>query len=244
MTKPPETAKDEVQPDAEATQELSARITRRVRAAMRQQGFPQSGYNAFQALADATGWNLTVVSQVLSGKVTPTLQQLLVLSEVLDHPMAYWFDQNEPPLPRDLHRVPGESGEEDLILRLEDGFLPPEVKTAGMVHHRTRRPMGFGVEAGDSVVASKVMPVGGPRTGHLYLFRHDDDFQILVCVESDGRGVFRRIDDAAVPRIGAASAHASGKEFSCGQVVAIIRAGEQFHTAAIGAWRAAQPVKR
>jgi len=244
MTKAPDTQAEAVQPDADVTQKLSGRITRRVRAAMKHQGLPQTGYSAHQALADVTGWHLTVASQMLSGKVMPTLEQLLVLSDVLHHPMSYWFDENEPPLPRDLNRVHGESGEEDLILRLEDGFVPPEVKTAGMVHHRTRRSMGFGVEAGDSVVACKAMPAAGPRAGRLYLFRNGDEFQLLLCQEADGRAVFRAMANASVPRIGALGAAGSADDFRCGQVVAIVRAGDQFHTAATAAWQAAEPEKR
>jgi transcriptional regulator with XRE-family HTH domain len=223
----------------QAVDQVKGRVARRVREAMARQGYPSAGSDARRALAESTGWDLTVITNLLSGAVLPSMKQLIVLSQALQRPLTYWLDINEPPLPPDTRRAHALAGGEDIVLRLQDGQVPASTEGMPLVHFRAHEAMSFGIEGGDSVVATAAIPKQGPRLGYLYLFCADDAYFLRVCVEANQRGVFRSIDGADTPFISRGASAGSG--FSCGEVVAVVRAGEALHAHCYEQWQAANP---
>lgn len=180
---------------------LKARIAGRLRPALAHLGYPSIGSDAQYALAGSTGWSLTVIAQLLSGAVLPSIEQLIELSEVLHRPMAYWMLENEGTLPIDTQCVEPLAGGEDIALRLQDGHIRAEAGELALVYYYTPRAMGFGVDSGDSVVATACMPEAGPMRGCLYLFCLDDTYALRICVDANERGVFRCFDSSVAPLI-------------------------------------------
>lgn len=213
-----------------------ARFRSRLRKAVAQTGLAGDIPTALQHLGGFSYED----AQVLWAAEALSLPHLQLVSEALRIPMRHWFDEEEPPLSWDTYRASSLAGEEDLVLRLEEGSQPGEAAAGGLVHYRARQSMGFGIEAGDSVVACRAMPVDGPRAGRLHLYESNDEFKVLLCVTLEGRRLLRSTQENSAPFIAPRSSSDEGREFTCGEVVAVIRAGDLPHARAVQAWNASR----
>jgi transcriptional regulator with XRE-family HTH domain len=205
---------------------VRARIADRIRLAMRRRNFPASPAEAYGQLATALGWDISAIVHLVSGNASPSLEQLVALSRELAEPLSFFTDEREEPLPTGTVVVePVDSGE-PLVIRLPSEQLAPRIAGQGLVYFYALRAMGFGVEAGCYVVATRGFPDGLPYAGRLYLFDEDGRIELRICADTtSGRSVFKGEDGSsmiwpAVDRIDA---------FTHGEVVALLRCGQTVH---------------
>lgn len=199
---------------------IRSRIAERIRLAMRRRAYPATPVDAYKQLATSLGWDVSAVTHLVSGKVSPTLEQMIAIAHELQEPLCFFVDERSDPLPTGTTVVDPIGAGEPLVVRMPQDALAPRLLSHGLVYFYALRNVGFGIDEGDFVIVTRSVPGGALQQGHLYAFDEDGEIAVRICTEATGgRGVFKG-DDAST-RI--APAADEGDVFEHGRVVAVLR---------------------
>lgn len=213
------------------------RIAQRIWNAMRDRGLSSVLAEASKTLAQTLGWETSAVVHLLSGQVTPRLEDLLLIASVLQVPLSNLLSEEEPFPPGTMRIRAAEAGE-DLVIKLPSQHITESHAARGLVHYLALTDLGFGVEDGDRVIATQSLPAGRPTPGVLYLFRDQNgEFGLRFCDSArNTRATLRNRDGTAVTMILGKTTAEDG--FVMGEVVAVLRSGSSMHRRATAALNA------
>lgn len=205
---------------------VRSRIASRVNLAMDRMGYPLQTVDRRRQLAAALGWDLSACNTLLSGKTSPSIEQLVAIAAVLQQELTFFLDASAEPLPAGTVRVPPLTFGEMLVLRLPSEDLSLDEARRGLVYYYASGNMGFGIHPGEALVALTRAQLNEAQVGALYLFSEDDGFKVRQCTDANqGRAVFRA--EGSVPRIvGPGDASTT---FVYGKIIARLRFGRSAH---------------
>ena len=211
----------------EAVAQLGRRFARRLDAALDANGYPVLKASRLRALATALGVDMTVATAFASGLQLPGYAELLALCELLHQQPGYFLDEQVLDMPPGTTVVKPVDFGEDLVLRLPSEVLSDAEARKGLRYWRSTVAMGFGIGAGEYLIASaQAMP---PQAHCLYLHRSEHAIDVVRCVDVQAdRAVFHGQAAGGVPLIVPATLRARAlRGFS--KLVASIRCGGSFH---------------
>jgi len=205
---------------------LRKRIASRVNLAMDRMGYPVQTVDRRRQLAAVLGWDMSACNTLLSGKVFPSIEQLVAIATALQQDLTFFVDQSPEPWPAGTVRVPPLTFGEMLVLRIPPEYLSLEDARRGLAYYYASGDMGFGIQPGEALVALTPAQHNEAEVGALYLFSEDDGFKVRQCTDANpGRAVFR--SEQSVPKIvGPGDASTA---FVYGKIVARLRLGRCAH---------------
>ncbi len=184
-------------------QSLQRRFATRLAIALDSLGYPAQRLDRTRQLAAALSTDIGTVTPLLGGYAMPNYTQLMSLCDLCERAPGFFLDEHlNTNLPADTVLVrpigPGES----IAVRFPSEARIPNDLSAGLVYHVAKVPKGYGLAAGDYLVASAPVDSTSTNVGDLYLFESEEGFDVLECTEcNDRHAVF--INDRArdVPRV-------------------------------------------
>lgn len=168
------------------------------------------------------GVDVSIASGWLGAFGLPTWEQMLEICARTRRRPGYYFDEHVDDLPPGTTVVKCLGAGESLVIRLPSDVLGDRVLRRGLVYYLAPEPLGFGVAAGDYLIAFEPSETVLVEVHKLYLFSLPDRFAVRKCVEvARGRAVFTTQGEADVPLMRAVSAKEDGHDFS--EVLCIVR---------------------
>jgi hypothetical protein len=181
---------------------LSRRFAMRLDTALDLAGYPALKPARLRALATAQGIDISAATTLSSGLALPTYEQLLALCSLLSQQPGYFLDEHLLNVPPGTVVVKPVSVGEDLVLRLPSDELDAETAWAGLCYWRTPLDLGFGIAAGEFLIARGQATDFSAQPRHLYLYRGPRGYDVLQCSEVQGhRAVFQHDGANSVPII-------------------------------------------
>ncbi len=216
----------------DAVAQLGRRFAMRLDAALDASGYPVLKASRLRALANALALDMSAVTAFASGLQLPDYGQLLALCGLLRQQPGYFLDEQVLDVPPGTIVVKPVDFGEDLVLRLPSEVLSDIEARKGLRYWRTTVPMGFGILAGEYLIAG-TQGVVPPERHRLYLHRSEQQVDVVRCVDVQAdRAVFHREAANDVPLIVPTALRTRAMhDFS--KLVASIRCGGSFHRA----WR-------
>lgn len=213
-------------------EELSRRFARRLDAALDAMAYPARQLDRQNELAYALGVEILAATTLLSGLALPDYGQLLAICALTERQPGYFLDRQPPGFPEATTIVKPLGPGEPLVIRLPKDMLSPQDAAKGLVYHRAKVPtLGYGIEAGDYLIALKPSERPTAMAKRLYLFYEPTGFAVRRCAEvSSSRAVFYKYSQPEVPFIVPTKtpiAAADSGQFS--QLVASLRGGKELH---------------
>lgn len=166
-----------------------------------QLGFPGAMREKSRELAFRLGVDESLASAFLTGDVLPDYEALLTLCALTQKSPGYFFDPSADELPQGTRVVPAIGPGEDLAICLPEGMVA--APDAELCHFRARRDMGFGVRAGDCILAVFVpMEPASMQKDHIYLVGCETGFDLRRCVvQTPVRAAFTSFDGKSAQTI-------------------------------------------
>jgi hypothetical protein len=213
-------------------EELSRRFARRLDAALDAMAYPARQLDRCRELAYALGVDISAATTLLSGLTVPDYGQLLAICALTERQPGYFLDRQLPGFPEATTIVNPLGPGEPLVVRLPKDMLSAQDAAKGLVYHRAKVPtLGYGIEAGDYLIALKPSERPTAMAKRLYLFHEPSGFAVRRCVEvSSSRAVFFECSQPEVPfivPINTRVAAVDSGQFS--QLVASLRGGKELH---------------
>ncbi len=184
--------------------DLSARFRARLKMSLDQLGFPGAMREKSRELAFRLGVDESVASAFLMGDMLPDYDALLTLCALTQKSPGYFFDTNADALPGGTRIVPAIGPGEDLAICLpEDMADGRTAEDSELCHFRARRDMGFGVRAGDTLLAMLLpMEPASMQKDHIYLVGCETGFDLRRCVvQTPVRAAFTSFDGKSAQTI-------------------------------------------
>lgn len=211
-----------------AIEQLRRRFEHRLAAALDAKDYPANRLDRTKVLGSALGIDTPAANSLLGGYVLPDYPQLVALSELLDRQPGYFLDERIDKLPAGTVVVKPLAAGEMLVLRLPSDALRPRDIGRGLVYYVSKADMGFGIRAGEYLIAFEPGEQVQVEPRRLFLFTSDEGVEVRKCVEvGSGRAVFHSDEPHPVPLIVPTSNHGPPAHFS--RMVASIRCGDELH---------------
>jgi hypothetical protein len=219
-----------VEPVHHQLEPLQKRFALRLAAALDALGYPVNKVDRSKSLGAAIGADQATSSSFLGGYLLPDHSQLLFLCDLVHRDPGYFFDDHVSQLPPGTCVVRSLGAGEDLVVRLPTDEVSPLASQRGLVYVRSKVAMGFGIAAGEYLIALKPGPIEA-EPKRLYLFSDDQGLAVRRCVEvSAGRAIFHGDGHNEVPLIiSTAAGKAYNASMQVGQLVASVRCGASLH---------------
>ena len=213
----------------DAVAQLGRRFAMRLDAALDASGYPVLKASRLRALAGALAIDMSLATALASGLLLPDYGQLLALCALLQQQPGYFLDEQVLDVPAGTMVVKPVDIGEDLVLRLPSEILSDAEARKGLRYWRTTVPMGFGILAGEYLIACATAQAVPPEPQRLYLHRSEHAVDVVRCVDVQAdRAVFHREAANEVPLI--VPTHLRGKGLrELSKLVASIRCGGSFH---------------
>ncbi|WP_382325376.1 hypothetical protein ACFJGX_15270 [Hydrogenophaga sp. UC242_50] len=167
-------------------------------------GFPGAMREKSRELAFRLGVDESLASAFLTGDVLPDYEALLTLCALTQQPPGYFLDPSADALPQGTRVVPAIGPGEDLAICLpEDMAGGRATQDAELCYYRARRDMGFGVRAGDCILAVFVpMEPASMQKDRIYLIGCETGFDLRRCVvQTPVRAAFTSFDGKSAQTI-------------------------------------------
>ena len=202
---------------------MARRLGHRLAAALDARAYPLKLAERSKALGATLGIDPAVASGFISGHVLPDYIQLAGLCEALERQPGYFFDEHASDIPPGTTLVKPLGPGEDLVIRLPAAEVSPHNARRGLIYCRAKMAMGFGIQAGEYLIAFQPSPNVVAERAKLYLFSTDEGLAVRKCVEvGPGRAVFHTEASDEVPLMVSTAAKGQvPKDFS--QIVARMR---------------------
>lgn len=215
--------------DDNALEELQRRFAMRLDAGLDALGYPVLKAARTRALASTLGVDISVATALMSGLHLPDYAQLLALCKVVRQQPGYFLDEQVLEVPPGTAVVPPMDHGEDLVLRLPSEVLNEADSRKGLRYWRPTVPMGFGISAGEYLIARGADQDSAAETNKLYLLSSRQGIDVVQCVEVHAdRAIFRTEAANDVPRI--VPVGKRGKRVGeLSKLIAIIRTGDSLH---------------
>jgi hypothetical protein len=212
-----------------ALAELQRRFATRLDACLDGLGYPVLKAGRTRALATTLGVDISVATSLLSGVYLPDFGQLLAVCEVVRQQPGYFLDEHVLDVPPGTTVVkPMEHGE-DVVLRLPSEVLSDADARRGLRYWRTTVAMGFGIGAGEYVIALGGEHDSAAEPGKLYLLSSKQGIDVVQCSEVyPDRAVFHRAGAKDVPII-VPTGKRGRRVGEVSKLVASIRAGSSLY---------------
>lgn len=211
------------QPESEI-ERLQSRFASRLNLALTDAGYSPVRATRAKELASMVGVDVGVASGWLGGFTLPTLEELLEISARTRRRSGFFLDEHVDDLPPGTTVVKCIGAGESLVIRLPSDVLGDRVLRRGLVYYLAPEDLGFGVKAGDYVIAFEPVESVLAEVKKLYLFSLSDCFAIRQCIEvARGRAVFTVQGEADVPLMRSVAAQGGGHDFS--EIFCIVRLG-------------------
>lgn len=185
--------------------DLSARFRARLRTSLDQLGFPGALREKSRELAFRLGVDESLASAFLTGDMLPDYEALLTLCALTRKSPGYFLDPSADALPQGTQLVPAIGPGEDLAICLPEGMArgPTHQEDAELCYFRARRDMGFGVRAGDCILAVFVpMEPASMQKDRIYLIGCETGFDLRRCVvQTPVRAAFTSFDGKSAQTI-------------------------------------------
>lgn len=178
--------------------------------------------------------DVSAANTLIGGYVLPDYAQLLDLCTLTGRQPGFFLDEQVPDFPEGTTIVRPVGPGEDLVVRLPGDVADRDAVSTGLIYHQAKTEHGYGIEAGDYVIAMAPTEPVRATPEKLYLFIDASGAAVRRCVDVNGtRAVFHEPGHVDVPlivpvdsRLAAPGPHAS-QQFS--QIVANLRAGRHLH---------------
>lgn len=218
--------------DNDAVRQLQRRFALRLDAALTSIGYPVLTPGRARALANAIGVDISVATALMSGHYLPDYSQLLEVCKVSRRQPGYFLDEQVLDIPPGTMVVKPIGFGEDLVLRLPSEVLPEDEARKGLRYWRTTVRMGFGIGAGEYLIALGATKQTTAEPNKLYLLSSKTGIDVVRCSEVHAnRAIFRTESTNDVPLI--VPIGPLGKRLGkLGKLVASIRAGSSLHAIA------------
>lgn len=212
--------------------QLHKRFALRLAAALDSLAYPVKQLDRSKAFGAALGIDVAISRSLLGGYVLPDYSQLLLLCDVVQRDPGYFFDKHLSHIPPGTTLVKSLGAGEDLVVRLPSDEVSSASCQQGLVYVRAKVPMGFGIAAGEYLIALKPSATLNAEPQRLYLFSDDEGLAVRRCVEvAAGRAVFHGDEPDQVPLIiSTAAGKADHAGLQVGQLVASVLCGASLHT--------------
>lgn len=204
----------------------------RLTAALDALGFPAHGLDRTRKLAVELAVDPSTATELLRGHALPDYLQLQALCQLANRQPGYFLDEQLQFFPEGTSLVKPVGPGEDLVVRLPSDMTECAPTSHGLIYHRAKTPHGYGIEAGDYVIAIAPGEREQARLNLLYLFMGPDGFEVRKCVEvSASRAIFTSSRRSTVPFILPARAHATEDDNSIdvSLILATLRVGSALH---------------
>jgi hypothetical protein len=212
-----------------ALEEMQRRFAMRLEAGLDSLGYPVLKAARTRALATALGVDMSVATALMSGLHLPDYQQLLALCRLLRQQPGFFLDEHILDLPPGTCLVKPIDHGEDIVLRLPSEELSEPEARKGLRYWRTTVPMGFGISAGEYLIARNADQDNTAERNKLYLLSSKQGIDVVQCVEvHSDRAIFQTEEANALPRIVPVGKR-RGRVAELSKVVAIIRTGSGVH---------------
>ncbi|MCW5671542.1 MAG: hypothetical protein KIT86_17965 [Hydrogenophaga sp.] len=156
-------------------------------------------------LAFRLGVDESLASAFLTGDVLPDYEALLTLCALTQKSPGYFFDAGAEAMPQGTRVVPAIGPGEDLAICLPEGMVDGRASEddAELGYFRARRDMGFGVRAGDCILAVLVpMEPASMQKDRIYLIGCETGFDLRRCVvQTPVRAAFTSFDGKSAQTI-------------------------------------------
>lgn len=223
-----------MQTENEALEQLQRRFALRLDAALDALGYPVLKVSRTRALASALGVDIAVATAIMSGLHLPDYEQLLSLCGLVRQQPGYFLDEHVLDVPPGTTVVKPLGVGEDLVLRLPSDVLSDSEVRGGLKWWRAPVPMGFGLAAGELLIALAGDQLAAAEPERLYLYSSTQGIDVVQCVEAPiGRAIFRTDTPAAndVPLI-LPTGKRGRRAGELSKLVASIRCGSGLHVRA------------
>lgn len=216
----------------DAVRELQRRFALRLDAALTSVGYPVLTPARARALASALGVDISVATALMSGHHLPDYPQLLGVCKIARRQPGYFLDEQVLDIPPGTTIVKPIGFGEDLVLRLPSEVLPEDEARKELRYWRTTVRMGFGIGAGEYLIALGATKQTTAEPNKLYLLSSKTGIDVVRCAEVHAnRAVFRTEAANDVPLI--VPVGPLGKRLGkLGKLIASIRAGSSLHAIA------------
>lgn len=212
--------------------QLRRRFALRLDATLDKMGYPSERTDRCRELGSGLGVDPALANTFLSGRSLPDYPQLVAVCVLTGKQIGYFLDEAVPTLAQQATVVKSLGPGEDLIVMLPKEMMPAGYAGRGLVYHRAKvGTHGFGIEAGDYLIAQGLGASCPPEPHRLYLFSESEGFAVRRCSEVSGpRAVFLEWMRPTIPHIVPLAQHANATEaMSFGQLVASLRGGRELH---------------
>lgn len=210
--------------------QLHKRFEVRLGAALDALAYPVARADRARALAAATGVDVSEATAFLLGHALPDHSQLLALCNVVQREPGYFFDEHLTYVPPGTTLVKSLGAGEDLVVRLPTDEVSARGTKGGLVYIRTKVAMGFGIGAGEYLIAVKPGSTLKATSQRLYLVSDDQGYSVRRCVEvTAGRAVFHADGPGDVPLIVSTAAGKADPNIAVCQIVASLLCGSSLH---------------
>ncbi len=216
----------------DALTELKRRFALRLDAAMDALGYPVLKAARVRSLATSLGVDITVATALMNGLHLPEYSQLLALCDVLCQQPGYFLDEQVLDVPPGTTVVKPLDIGEDLVLRLPSEILSESEARRGLLYWRATVPMGFGITAGEFLIALTCDQDMPAEPNKLYLLSSNEGINVVRCVDVHrDRAVFHT--EAANEVAFIVQTGSRGKRLrQISKLVASIRCGNGLHVRA------------
>lgn len=219
---------------AESTTTLSTlqqRVAQRLADALDAAGFPAQRADRSRQLASSLAVDVTTALALVTGHALPDYPQLLALCQLTGRQPGFFLDAQLPAFPAGTLLVKAVGPGEDLAVRLPAG-LADGADAGGLIYHQAKVRHGYGIEAGDYLIAHGT-DAGLPASADaLYLFFEDGGAAVRRCVEvNKTMAVFQGPAQSEVPVILPIVTRpaTAGATTQYSQIVANLRGGRDMH---------------
>ena len=209
--------------------ELRRRFALRLEAALDALGYPLLKAGRVRSLANGLAVDTSVATALMSLLHLPDYPQLLDLCKLLGQQPGYFLDAKVLDVPRGSCVVKPMDIGEDLVRRLPSEVVSADGAAAGLRYWRTTVPMGFGIGAGEYLVALGDGDSSAAEPWKLYLHYGEHAVDVLQCVDLQcDRAVFHRDAATSVPLIVPTGRRAT-QSGQLRKLMASIRCGSNLH---------------
>jgi hypothetical protein len=218
-----------LEPHEPALDLLATRFALRLEAALDAAGYPVRTAGRVRALSYALGVDMAMATSLLVGRQLPDYGELLALCDLVQQQPGYFLDEQVLEVPPGTAVVKPMLNGEDLVLRLPSEVLGASDARQGLLYWRTPVAMGFGIEAGEYLIALVAGRRMHAQAGKLYLLCTRQGIDVVRCGEVQGeRAVFHGAGAAHVPVIVPATTSAAPAA-ALRRLVASVRCGSSLH---------------
>ncbi len=151
-------------------EKLQRRFAHRLATALDSNGYPAQRLDRSKQLATALMVDLAVATTLLGGFVLPDYPQLLQLCQLTKRQPGYFLDEQVPDFPEGTTIVKPVGPGEDLVVRLPKDVADKSETSNGLIYHRAKVEHGYGIEAGDYLIAMAPHEPVRATPEKLYLF--------------------------------------------------------------------------